>query len=73
MCRRKKNKIYSPEEIALNLGIFQSIANGECEKCAMLFTCSNEGGFTPPAECACMQRRERMLKEWGVHCEGRAD
>ena len=64
--KKKHNKIYSPEEIAINLGIFQSISDGECEKCEMLFACSNAGGFTPPPECACMKRRDRMLKNWGI-------
>lgn len=60
-----------PEKQAEGLGAQAAVLLGECFRCEHYARCSTDETFVFPANAACMVRRDKVLKEWGL--EGNPD
>lgn len=60
-----------PEKQAEGLGVQAAVLLGECFHCEHYARCSTDETFEFPPNAACMVRRDRVLKEWGL--EGKKD
>lgn len=55
-----------PEKQAEGLGVQAAVLLGECDHCEHLEKCSTDETSVFPADAACMVRRDKILKEWGL-------
>ena len=60
-----------PEKQAEDLGVQAAVILGECFRCEHYARCSTDETFVFPANAACMVRRDKVLKDWGL--EGNPD
>jgi hypothetical protein len=60
-----------PEKQAEGLGVQAAVLLGECFRCEHYARCSTDETFVFPANAACMVRRDKVLKGWGL--EGTKD
>lgn len=60
-----------PERQAEGMGVQAAVLLGECFRCEHYARCSTDETFVFPANAACMVRRDKVLKEWGL--EGKPD
>lgn len=55
-----------PEKQAEGLGVQAAVILDECFRCEHYARCYTDETFVFPANAACMVRRDKVLKEWGL-------